>query len=113
MSKFSITFLSFLFLYPLILLGQAVPNTPALPTSVPPSTRPATTGTVFNFTDTGNATTNTANLISNYAARSCGDEIRIPNGTQFALTTSLIFNKPCSAPNWFIIDSVLLVQVEQ
>lgn len=86
--------------------GSATPANPIAPLSVPPTARP-TVGTLTPFADSGNAVTNTMNLLTAYAMASCGTEIRIANGTQFALSGggNFVFNKHCTSANPFIIDS--------
>ncbi len=82
--------------------GQAVPVNPTAPQSVPPSTRPAPTGSTVFVHDTGNQTTNGTNLQNAYNSATCGQDIVLDDGITYL--NAFVFNKHCSAPNWILIE---------
>ena len=63
-----------------MLWGQAVPVTPALPTSVPSGVRPTPTGSVV-------AVHSGDNLQTKYNAASCGDDLVLDAGATFTVVT--------------------------
>ena len=92
------------------LFGQAVPVTPNLPTSVPPSAQPTVTGTVRFVHDTGNITTNGTNLQTMYTTTaSCGDQIVLDAGIEYR--NNFVFNKQCNSSNWIQVVSANLSSI--
>ena len=68
---------------------------PTLPQSVPPGTRPTPTGSMINV-HSGD------DLQAIYNAASCGQDLVLDEGAVF--TGNYVFNKPCSAPDWILVE---------
>lgn len=93
-----------------VLLGQANPATPTLPTSIPPSTRPAVTGNTCDgghpalCVHAGETLAQFQTLINTTA--NCGDEIVVDDGVTINVTGgTLTVSKLCTTPNYLLVTS--------
>src|SRR5580658_4568170 len=103
------TFL-YLVLMAITLSGQAVPITPTLPQSVPPSTQPTVTGIARPVHDTGNISTNGSHLQTMYSTTAnCGDQIVLDAGVTYS--ANFVFNRVCNGSNWIQVVSANLASV--
>lgn len=92
-----------------LLDAQAVPTNPTAPQSIPTATQPPVTGATTHVHDSGNITTNGANLQTAYNAASCGDQIVLDAGVEYR--ANFFFNKQCNASNWLQIVSANLASI--